>query len=180
MRQREIYYIEILEIDKRDIIFRVGCEAGTYIRKLIHDIGVKINTGAHMVELRRTKAGPFDESTLATLHDLIDAYQFWKEDKDDSNLRKIILPIENAVQQLPKIWVFDSTVDALCHGTELKLPGISKFETKINKGDTVAVMTLKNELVCLGISFMNSNQMLGNKGIAVKTDKVFMINGTYG
>ena len=179
MRQREIYYLDILEIDNRDVLFRVGCEAGTYIRKLIHDIGVKLNTGAHMAELRRTKAGPFDESTLATLHDLKDAYHFWKENKDESYLRKIIQPIENAVMHLPKIWVFDTAVETLCHGSELKVPGISKLEAGIKKGDTVAIMTLKSELICLGKSLMNSNQILGERGIAVKTEKVFMLTGSY-
>ncbi len=179
MRQREIYYLDILEIDGQDVLFVVGCEAGTYIRKLIHDIGVKLKTGAHMVELRRTKAGPFDESTLVTLHDLKDAYEFWKENGDESIIRKIIQPVENAVKHLGKIWIFDSAVEPLCHGSDLKVPGISKLEEGITNGNIVAVMTLKNELVCLGNALMSSNEMLGEKGIAVKTEKVFMLTGAY-
>lgn len=175
LRQREIYYIDILEIDGKDVLFRVGCEAGTYIRKLIHDMGVKLKTGAHMAELRRTKAGPFDESTLVTLHDLKDAYHFWKEEHDESHLRKIIQPVENAVRHLLKVWVFDSAVEPLCHGSDLKLPGISKFESGINKEDTVAVLTLKDELVCLGNALMASDELIAEKGVAVKTNKVFMI-----
>ena len=53
-RIREIYYIDILEIDNQDVLFRIGCQAGTYIRKYIHDLGQKLGCGAHMEGLRRT------------------------------------------------------------------------------------------------------------------------------
>ena len=102
MRSRNIYYIEVLEIDKKDVLFRVGCEAGTYIRKLIHDFGQSLGCGAHMAELRRTKAGPFNESTLVTLHDLADAYWYYKNEKNEKFIRKIIQPIESALF-MPKI-----------------------------------------------------------------------------
>ncbi|MBI1935930.1 RNA-guided pseudouridylation complex pseudouridine synthase subunit Cbf5 [Candidatus Woesearchaeota archaeon] len=179
LRERSIYYFDIFEIDGKDILFKVGAEAGTYIRKLIHDIGQKLNVGAHMAELRRTKAGPFDESTLFTLQELTDAYYFWKEEDNDKFIRKIIQPLENGVRHLPKIWVFDTTVESLCHGVDLKVPGISKLDDKINMEDAVAIMTLKEELVALGTAKMESNGMFGENGIAVQTNKVFMQPGTY-
>jgi len=179
LRTRSIYYFEILEIDGKDVLFKVGTEAGTYIRKLIHDLGQKLGVGAHMAELRRTKAGPFGESTLVTLHELVDAYYFWREEKNDKFIRKVIQPVENGVNHLPKIWVFDTTVESLCHGVDLKVPGISKLNGNISKDVVVAIMTLKDELVALGISKMDSKEMMGEKGIAVQTEKVFMQPGTY-
>ena len=179
-RTREIYYFEILEKDENDALFIVGCQAGTYIRKLIHDLGQKLKIGAHMLELRRTKAGPFDEKTLCTLQDLTDAFYFYKNENNGKFLRKIIQPVENAVRHLPKIWVFDTTIDTMCHGANLNIPGISKLNSGINENDIVAVMTLKDELVALGTAKMNSEKMLKDeKGMAVKTDKVFMEPGTY-
>lgn len=179
LRTRSVYYLDILEIDGKDVLFKVGTEAGTYIRKLIHDIGKKLGTGAHMAELRRTKAGPFDETTLSTLHELTDAYYFWKEEGNEKFIRKVIQPVENGAKHLPKVWVFDTTVKSLCHGVDLKVPGISKVHSNINKDDIVAIMTLKDELVALGAAQMNSGEMLGEKGIAVKTEKVFMKPGAY-
>ena len=80
MRVRNIYYVNILEIDGQDVLFKIGCEGGTYIRKYCHDIGEALGIGAHMAELRRTKSGPFTEDeTLTTLQDLTDAYHIWKE-----------------------------------------------------------------------------------------------------
>ena len=179
LRTRTVYYLEILEIDNKDVLFKVGTEAGTYIRKLIHDIGQKLGIGAHMAELRRTKAGPFDEITLFTLQELTDAYYFYKEEKNEKFLRKAIQPVENGVRHLPKVWVFDTTVESLCHGIDLKVPGISKVNNNINENEIVAIMTLKEELIALGISKMGSKEMMKDNGIAVQTDKVFMQPGLY-
>ncbi len=179
-REREIYYFDIIEKEEKDVLFIVGCEAGTYIRKLIHDLGQKLKTGAHMLELRRTKAGPFNEETLFTLQDLTDAYYFYKNEKNDKFLRKIIQTIENAIKHLPKIWVFDTTVDNLCHGADLNIPGISKLNDEINKNNIVAIMTLKDELIALGTATLDSDNILKKeKGSAVKTEKVFMEPGVY-
>jgi len=178
-RERQIYYLEILEIEGRDVLFKMGCQAGTYVRKLCDDIGKKLGTGAHMAELIRTKAGPFKAEEWHTLHDIKDAYEFYKEG-NEKELKSIILPIEKAVEHLPKIWIFDNAVDTVCHGADLKLPGISKLHSGINEGEMVAVMTLKDELVCLGESSKDSESMIKEqKGLAVKTKKVFMDRGTY-
>ena len=133
-----------------------------------------------MAELRRTKAGPFDESTLFTLQDLADAYWYYKNEQSEKFIRKIIQPVENAVVHLPKIWVFDNCVDTLCHGASLHLPGISQVESGIKARDSVALMTLKNELIGLGETKMSTEQILGyQKGLSVKTTKVFMKPDTY-
>jgi len=179
-REREIYYFDILEKQGQDVLFIVGCQAGTYIRKLIHDLGQKLKIGAHMLELRRTKAGPFNEETLFTLQDLTDAYYFYKKESNDKFLRKIIQPIENAIAHLPKIWVFDTTVDTLCHGADLNIPGISKLNDSIFENDAVAIMTLKDELIALGTAALNSEEIIKKeKGMAIKTEKVFMKAETY-
>ncbi|MCK5139696.1 MAG: RNA-guided pseudouridylation complex pseudouridine synthase subunit Cbf5 [Nanoarchaeota archaeon] len=179
-RERNIYYMEILEIEGKDVLFKVGCQAGTYIRKLCSDMGKKLGTGAHMAELRRTKAGCFDESTLCTLQDLADAYSYWEEDKNEKFIRKVIQPIENAVTHLPKIWVHDSAIESLCHGRDLAVPGISKLYNDINPGDLAAVLSLKNELIAIGEALMTSITMCDkNKGIAVRVNKVFMKEGKY-
>ena len=146
-RQRKIYYIDVLDIQGKEVLFKVGCQAGTYIRKLCHDIGQKLGSGAHMSQLIRTKAGPFDIEDSITLQDLKDAFYYYKEENNDKFLKSVIKPVENAVYHLPKIWVMDTTVDTLCHGADLATPGISKLHSGIRHNNTVAIMTLKDELV---------------------------------
>lgn len=179
-RFREIYYIKILEIKDKDVLFVVGCEAGTYIRKLCHDMGVALGSNAHMVQLKRTKAGPFTEEHLCTLQDLTDAYHYYKSEGNDIYIRHLLRPIEEAVGHLPKIWIFDTTVDSLTHGASLSMPGISKLHSGIETDQLVAIMTLKDELVALGTARHSSKKIMEQEhGVAVIVDKVFMKEGIY-
>ena len=173
LRTREIYELEILEVDKRDVLFRVRCEAGTYIRALCNDIGKKIG-GAHMASLRRTAAGAFDEiDNLVTLGDLRDALWYYREKGEEKFIRYCIQPVENALKYIKKAYVFDSALLSLSHGRDLGAPGISKLEN-FKKGETVAIMSLKGELVAMGVAEMSAVQIsTERKGLAVKTSKVF-------
>lgn len=182
LRVRNIYYSTIYEINERDVLFRIGCEAGTYVRTYCHDIGEAIGCGAHMAELRRTQVGPFNERNddLVNLHDLTDAYHFWIEDGDDSFIRKAIQPMEIASSHLPKIIIKDSAVEAICHGAKLGAGGISLLSKDIQKGDLVAILTLKGELVAAGTSLFNSKEILSaDSGLMVDVNKVFMGTGIY-
>ena len=180
LRERTIYYIELMEIQGQDVLFRIGCQAGTYIRKICHDMGQDLGIGAHMAQLIRTKVGPFDDKKIWTLQQVRDAYWYYKEEGNEKYIRNVILPIERAVELIPKVWVFDSAIDSMCHGADLKMPGISKINSGIDAEGPVAVMSLKGELVAIGTAIMNSEGMQNNtKGIAVKTHKIFMVEGTY-
>ncbi len=181
LRIKEIYNIEILEIDYPYVLMKISCQHGTYVRKLIHDIGDVLGVGAHMRELRRVRTGPFKEDeTLITLHQLSEALYVYGELKDDSLLRKAILPIEYAVSHLPKVAVLDGAVEALTHGADLAIPGIAMIHEGIRKGDVVAIFTLKGELVAIGQALMHSEQIIeASKGIAVKVKRVIMPRGIY-
>ena len=181
LRIRTIYYLDVLEIEEQRVLMCVGCQAGTYIRKLCFDIGLALGTGANMEELRRTRAGPFrEDETLVTLHQLMDAYMTWKETGDETGLRRVILPVETALRHLPRLVIADNAVDAICHGAPLALPGLLRLETDISKGDIVALFTLKGEAVGIGRADMNSRELLdGKNGIAVLTERVIMEPGTY-
>jgi H/ACA ribonucleoprotein complex subunit 4 len=181
LRVREIYYNDILEIKGRLVLFRVGCEAGTYIRKLCSDIGEALGVGGHMRELRRTRVGPFREDNhLCSLYDLKDAYEFWKDDGDETDLRRYLLPIEFALSHLPSISVRDSAVDALCHGANLAASGIVNLSSGIKKKDIVLLKTLKGEAVGIGICSKTSDAILKAKsGIVATTERVFMERGRY-
>ncbi len=179
VRSRSVYYLDILEIQGRDVLFVAGTEAGTYIRKLIHDIGRHLGCGAHMTELRRTRVGPFTEKTLVTLQDLTDAWHYYHEEGNEAMLRRYIQPIEQAAEHLPKVWLLDTTVDSVCHGASLYRPGIAAFHSSIVAGDTVALLTLKEELVGYGTARCTSGEMAAPHGVAVQVEKVFMKPGTY-
>ena len=178
-REREIYYLNVLEIDGRHVLFKVGCQAGTYVRKLVSDIGSRIG-GAHMLELRRTKAGPFREKQNITLQDLKDAFYFYTNENNGKFLKKIILPVESAAEHVPKVWAADNAVDSMCNGSSLKTPGVVKLEEGFSKGDRITAMTLKGELICYGTAGMDAGKVFNSQmGIAVKPDAVFIKTKTY-
>ncbi|MBM4240106.1 MAG: RNA-guided pseudouridylation complex pseudouridine synthase subunit Cbf5 [Euryarchaeota archaeon] len=182
LRVRKIYNVDVLETEEgQQVLFRIECEAGTYIRKYCHDIGEALGCGAHMAELRRIRVGPFcEDETLTTLQDLKDAYQFWREDEDELFLRKCIMPMEEAVEHIPKIFIRDSAVDAICHGADLAVGGIVCLNDNIKEKDDVVIKTIKGELVASGESLKTSEEIFtANKGIMVNIKKVFMEAETY-
>ena len=182
IRTRRIYYIDYLEKDGRNVLFKVGCEGGTYIRKLCYDVGEILGCGAHMQELRRTRAGPFSEGSagFVTLHDVAYWFGEWQEKKEDSLLRKFIQPLENALALLPKIVVRDSAVDALCHGANLTSPGVLSIDTGVSNGSITAIFTLKGEAVALAKAVLSTEEIMkADHGTVAVLQRVVMPRGTY-
>ena len=181
LRSRKIYYTEFLEVIDQDVLFTVGCEKGTYIRKLCHDLGLVLGTGGHMKELRRTKTGPFKEDdSLSSLTRIFDAYETYKESKDETDLRKVILPMEYGLSHLPKIVIRDNAIGAICHGANLAVPGIVKLDDIVEKNELVLLESLKGEAIAMAQAKMGSKDILtANHGIAAKTTRVFMDRAVY-
>jgi H/ACA ribonucleoprotein complex subunit 4 len=182
IRTRRIYYIDYLEHVGRNVLFKVGCEGGTYIRKLCFDVGEVLGVGGHMQELRRTRAGPFVEtsSKSVTMHDVAYWFGEYQSTKDQSYLCRFIEPMESALSMLPKIFVRDSAVDALCHGASLTAPGVLQVDGGITKDDVVAVFTLKGEAVALGKALVSTQEILDLRhGSVVGLVRVLMPRGTY-
>ncbi len=179
-RERVIHALNLLERRGRDVLFEVVCEAGTYVRKLCRDMGEALLVGANMAELRRTGSGGFSERDSCTLQDLVDAMHYLRDGGDEAEIRRLVMPVERFVGDLPKIWVRDTAVEALCNGADLALPGIVKCESTVVSGGLVAVLTLKDELVGIGSSKMTAKQIFeGEAGIAADLDRIVMERGVY-
>lgn len=179
LRKRRIYYIRDLEVDGREVLFRVGCQAGTYIRKLVYDIGEVLQVGAHMRELRRTRAGSFTEKGITSLYDILELSQSSGEERDKL-ARRIVRPMEAAFDFVPRIYLRDSAVNSICHGAELAVPGIVRVSEGILPRAPIALFTLKGELVALSRALMSTEQILKEEhGLAAKTVRVVMPADTY-
>lgn len=156
LRVREVYELEHLETDGRQVLIRIECESGTYIRKLCHDIGLALGTGAHMGHLRRTATGPFDDSDLVTLQDLQDALVWWREDGDEDPIREVVQPAERALDHLPHVTIAASAAEAVADGAPVYAPGV--IESDVGGGvagagedaPLVACVMPNGSAVCLG------------------------------
>ena len=170
-RPRTIYELIALEIDGRDVLFRAQVEGGTYIRKLVHDIGAYLKAGAHMGDLRRTKAGSFDESSLVLLHDLRDALAYWKETGDEKPLRSMLQPPERAVEHVARVEIDRDAARAVCHGAYLAVPGVLSY-SDFEKDDSV-VMFADDLLIGYGTALMSSEDLAHlEKGLLIATDAI--------
>ncbi len=178
LRIRMVHEIELLDADGRLLMMRVRCDAGTYIRSLCHHLGLALGTGAHMVELRRTRSGQFDESQSCTLQDLADAAEAARLG-DPCILQSLIQSPKNALAYLPKVILRDTAVDAVCHGAVLARQGVSSYD-EFGKGAVVVLTTSCGELVALGRPLVSSKEAgILKCGLIISPSTVFMEPGTY-
>jgi len=173
-RQRTIQAIDVLDQDNQHILLRINCDGGTYIRKLIDDMGRDHGSGAHMAELHRTRAGPFHIDQSLNLHELQDYVDFYDEDKHRV-LEDYLLSLEAGVSHLPHVHVYESCVKPLSHGSYLKAPGVKHIDGSFDEDDMVAVLH-DDELILIGDAAMNSEELHGaDHGVAIETTQVYKL-----
>jgi len=125
-----------------DLRVRVICSAGTYVRVLAEDLGKRLGIGAHLAELRRTRAGDFkieDAVTLQRLSELTES---------DSIERALISP-DSALSHLPVVQLNQDDVSRVCHGVDLKIDEAEASSWP--NSQLVRLGTSKGELVAVGI-----------------------------
>jgi H/ACA ribonucleoprotein complex subunit 4 len=122
-RVREVYDLDVLETDERRALLRVRCESGTYIRKLCHDLGLALGTGAHMGDLRRVGTAGFDDTDLVKMETFVDALAFWAEGDPDP-LREVVDPAERVLVGLPRVTIAPSAAREVAEGAPVYAPGV--------------------------------------------------------
>ena len=147
VRSRRIFKFEKLDFKNNQMVARVQCEAGTYIRTMARDMGLLLNMKVELKELRRETSGIFTLDDCVTLQQLADAYWLWKELSQPEALLRIIHPIEKLLLDYPSVTVKDSAAAALSHGAPLLRPGIVSIDPAISDGRDIVVNTMKGETV---------------------------------
>jgi H/ACA ribonucleoprotein complex subunit 4 len=133
-RTREIKKFEILEKENKDFLFKVECQGGTYIRKLIDDLGKELGIGAHMLELRRIRAGIFKEENSITLYELEKAVDEY-EKGNENLLKNILIPAEEALKKIyPVVEIKKESVKKLLTGKQISKEDLIKFKVN-NSGN---------------------------------------------
>jgi tRNA pseudouridine55 synthase len=96
---------ELRAFDGRDVEFRTVCSGGTYVRALVADLGGRLGSGAHLTRLVRTRIGPFRV-----------------EDASAPERAAPLLPLERAVEHLPRLELSEDEAEAARHGRPLGPP----------------------------------------------------------
>ncbi len=154
-REREIKSFELLEKDGKDILFRAEVQGGTYIRKLLDDLGKELGIGAHMLELRRVRAGIFTEDNLVNLYDF--------EKAVEKDLGKIIIPAEIVSEVYPAVKVKKEIVEKLLHGSPIHNKDLVK-KVNFEKDKVISVFS--------GEKFIGMYKVINQKNIFAKSQFV--------
>ncbi|KAH6652123.1 centromere/microtubule-binding protein cbf5 [Truncatella angustata] len=183
LRIRTIHESKLIEFDNdRHLgVFWVSCEAGTYIRTLCVHLGLLLGVGGHMQELRRVRSGAMDETKdLVTLHDVLDAQYMLDNQRNEAYLRNIIQPLETLLVGYKRIVVKDSSVNAICYGAKLMLPGLLRYEANIDVHEEVVLITTKGEAIAIGIAQMSTVEMSTcDHGVVAKVKRCIMERDLY-
>lgn len=183
LRVRKVYELKLVEYDeKRDLgILWISCEAGTYVRTLCVHLGYLLGCGSHMQELRRVRSGAFKEdNTMVTMHDVLDAQWYYKHTGNENYLRRVVLPLEMLLTTYPRIVVKDTSINAVCYGAQLMLPGVLRYESDIEIGQQVILMSTKGEAIALAIAQMTTSTIATcDHGIVTRTKRVIMDRDVY-
>ncbi|KAK4711543.1 hypothetical protein R3W88_006056 [Solanum pinnatisectum] len=183
LRIRTIYESKLLEYDadRHLVVFWISCEAGTYVRTLCVHLGLLLGVGGHMQELRRVRSGILGEkNNMVTMHDVMDAQWMYDNYRDETYLRRVIMPLEVVLTSYKRLVVKDSAVNAICYGAKLMIPGLLRFENDIDVGEEVVLMTTKGEAIALGIAEMTTAVMgTCDHGVVAKIKRVVMDRDTY-
>ncbi len=137
-REREIFDFEVIEKNGRNFSFKVLCQAGTYIRKLLDDLGNELGIGAHMVQLRRYVQGPFLEQESITIENF----------KDKKKLKKSLFSMEEVIKRLKVkiVKVTKSQERDLKFGRFLN---VKDFKIDIEEREIFVALNEKNKVVAL-------------------------------
>ncbi|MEF8772944.1 RNA-guided pseudouridylation complex pseudouridine synthase subunit Cbf5 [Halodesulfurarchaeum sp.] len=160
LRTRTVHELDVLEVADRQALLRMEVESGTYVRKLCHDIGLALGTGAHMGDLRRTATTPFDDSELHTLHDLSDGLARYEESGREDWLREVVHPAERALTHLPEVVIAPSAAKEVANGAPVYGPGVIAGPETEPDG-LVVCTTPDGAAVCLGTLVGDGDQAAG-------------------
>ncbi len=127
--------------DEATSVFEARCGKGTYVRALARDMGRILGCYGHVIALRRTQVGPFDESRAVPLEALLAA----AESGDPDQVAKYLLPVESALADLPELLVSQSDAATLARGQTVLIRG---RDAPVLSGPAYA--TSKGRLVALG------------------------------
>ena len=127
--------------DMADLRVRVVCSAGTYIRALAEDFGKQLGVGAHLVELRRTRAGSFTIKNAITLDQLIELAESKFADSK-------AIPPDAVLSHLPVIGLTSEEVTRTLHGIDVTCA--HRLDLSLKSGQAVRLRSADHQLIAVG------------------------------
>lgn len=149
-REREVKSFEILEQSEnnngKDFLFHAEVQGGTYIRKLIDDLGKELGVGAHMLELRRIRAGIFTEDGKLNKYPSVTLYELEKsveefEKGNEDPLRKIVIPAEIVSELYPAVEIEEDNLKQILTGKPIRISDL-KDKKEFNRFEAGKIVSM--------------------------------------
>lgn len=117
-RKVMIHKLELLDFSQEYFSLWVSCSKGTYIRNLVEDIAAALGNLAHVVELRRTQAGPYCEDEAITVEQLATAI----DEGGHKALDEFLKPLGSSADHWPTVALTEATAFYLRNGSAVQVP----------------------------------------------------------
>jgi len=134
-RKIEIYSIKFESFESDILKFHVMCSKGTYIRSLVEDVAKKIDSLAHIQELRRTHFAWFKESDMFSLENI--------ENENNKTIEDKLLPSDEVLKEYDSVYLDKDSANDIKYGRRVSFDSIPS--TKI-----VRIYDEKDELLAIG------------------------------
>jgi tRNA pseudouridine55 synthase len=121
-----------------DFEVRVVCSTGTYVRTLAEDLGKRLNVGAHLAELRRTRVGTFPIQQAITVEEL-------KARFVEEAVGTVLVPPGSVLSHLPFVHLSDDDVRKTRHGMEVRIA-----EKDWSDGADITMLDTNSTLIAIG------------------------------
>jgi tRNA pseudouridine55 synthase len=142
-REVEILDIHVEEVQPPRVRFSVSCSKGTYVRSLAKDIGRKIGCGAHLVQLKRVRSGPF------TLEKAI-SWESLKNLSRTENLSPWLVSLGEALSCLPEVIGDERMIKKVRLGREMVVRDLSPQPLPVfEKGECLRITSPEEGLVAI-------------------------------
>jgi len=152
-RSITIYRIAVLSFDLPFITFSVQCSRGTYIRTLCADIGTRLQCGAHLVELKRVRNGAFHITGALPLEEL-------KAEVRNGSLEKHIIPLNEALPELPEVIVNQQLGKKVFHGMPCTVSDVAGISfPRLATGNRVKIVTDEGKLLAVVECCIDSDEL---------------------
>ena len=182
VRTREVSESKLVQTEEDDRVhlLSISCEAGTYIRTMVKDLGLLSGNKCELLELHRSKSGTLEDQMACSMQQLSDAVFLWKQHDDPRGLERLVCPVETVLNDIPSIVIKDGAVSALSHGAPLARPGVVSVPKGLPPGSTVLISSLKGEAVAVSELSVHSDSIPEMKSGQIAAPKtVIMPPGTY-
>jgi tRNA pseudouridine55 synthase len=113
-RPINVYRLELISAEPDAAVFEAECGKGAYVRAIARDLGRALGCYGHVIELRRTRVGPFSADAGIPLDRLPD---------DAELMARAILPLQAGLAEMPVLPIDRSAAAILRRGQKLLLRG---------------------------------------------------------